>query len=201
MIEFVIELTNAPGSVRIDRSKMKPTQTDYIILAYMRESPLHGYRLVEKMQEEKLDIIASFSVPNIYAALRKLYKNGLIDMEIKRSESRPDQKIYSLTDEGRAHLDGFFKDESVFSQEIRFTSDLVFLLSEKLGMDASAAADSLEKRLDQLMNSLTSVQDALKELQAAAAGSELATEAAFQHQIRFLKHEIDFYRKLIKDLK
>lgn len=201
MIYSVIELTNGPGSVRIQRSKMKPTQTDYIILAYLRENPLHGYRLVEKMQEEKLDLIASFSVPNIYTALRKLHKNGLINMEIKRSESRPDQKVYALTDVGRAQLDGFFEDESVFAQEVRFTSDLVFLLSEKLGVDGSAAANALEKRLEQLMSSLTSVQDALKELQATAAGSELATEAAFQHQIRFLKHEIDFYRKLIKDLK
>jgi len=180
---------------------MKPTLTDYIILAYLLESPLHGYKLVEKMQSEKLDIIASFSIPNIYTALRKLHKNDLVHMEIKRSDTRPDQKIYALTDDGRTLLNNFFEDESISNQEIRFTSDLVFLLAEKSNKDRTATAGAIEKRLNFLIDNLTRAQDALRELQAESAGKPMATETAFQHQIRFLKHEIDFYRKLLKDLK
>jgi DNA-binding PadR family transcriptional regulator len=180
---------------------MAPTQTDYIILAYLAESPEHGYKLVERMKSDNIQLLADFSVPNIYHALRRLHRNGAVAQQIKKNRTRPDQKIYSLTDRGREILSGFLRDNLLYNQRIHFRCDLVFLLRGKLQFGNPETKEALEQRITGLSSDLEAVQGALRDSQITDAGISAASEIAFRHQIRFLKNEIDFYRKLIKELK
>jgi DNA-binding PadR family transcriptional regulator len=179
---------------------MTPSQTDYIILAYLAGGPEHGYRLIERLREDNLDTIAGFSVPNIYQALRKLHARGAVGLKVKRSKSRPDQKIYNITEEGRKLLDGLIQDNSVFAQQIRFRSDLVFTLANKIGLGSDDLRGAVEKRLECLTSELQDIQVAWRTAETAESGASSISEIAMRHQIRFLKNEIDFYRKTLKSL-
>ncbi len=99
---------------------MTPTPTDYIILAYLADGPQHGYSLIEKLTQDNLQSVASFSVPNIYTALRRLYRSGAIGQKIRKIRNRPDQKIYSINESGREILAGFLEDENILRQQTRF---------------------------------------------------------------------------------
>jgi DNA-binding PadR family transcriptional regulator len=180
---------------------MTPTQTDYIILAYLAESPSHGYRLIERMRRDNLQLIVDFSVPNIYHSLRRLHRNGILELKTKKSGIRPDQKIYSMTDQGREILSGFLRDDSLFSQRTHFPSDLAFHLESKLQLGETGIAEAVQRRIDKLSSDLVEVQEALRDSQSARGGVSPIGEIAFRHQIRFLKNEIDFYRKMLKELR
>jgi DNA-binding PadR family transcriptional regulator len=179
---------------------MAPTQTDYIILAYLAEAPEHGYRLVERMKQDNLHLLIDFSVPNVYHALRRLHRNGAIRQEIRKTRGRPDQKIYSLTDRGREILSRFLEDDLLYNQQVRFRHDLIFLFKGKLEVEASETADAVRNRIDRLTADLEAVQAALRDSQTFGEGVSASGEIAFRHQIRFLKSEIDFYRKLLRQL-
>jgi len=179
---------------------MTPSQTDYIILAYLAGGPEHGYRLIERLREDNLDTIVGFSVPNIYQALRKLHAHGAVGLKVKKTKSRPDQKIYSLTETGRELLDGLPQDNAIFAQQIRFRSDLVFTLADKLGLNGDDLRGAVEKRLESLTSELEAIQVTWREAETAERESSPINEIAMRHQIRFLKNEIDFYKKTLKDL-
>jgi DNA-binding PadR family transcriptional regulator len=171
-----------------------------MILAYLAEAPEHGYRLVERMRQDDLQLLSDFSVPNIYHALRKLHRNEAVELRIKKSRARPDQKIYSITQKGREMLAGFLTDDSLHDQRIRFRSDLVLVLERKLGLDPPQVADALTIRIDKLSEALEGVQASLRDSQTVEGGLSPIGEIAFRHQIRFLKSEIDFYRKALREL-
>ncbi|MFH1892328.1 MAG: PadR family transcriptional regulator [Candidatus Zixiibacteriota bacterium] len=180
---------------------MTLTQTDYIILAYLAGGPEHGYRLIERMKEDNLDAIVGFSVPNVYHALRKLHAQGAVGLKVKKNKSRPDQKIYSLNDLGRHVLEGFLEDDLIFGQQIRFRSDMIFPLADKIGIDGAGVKKAIEKRLESLSSDLLEIQDAWREAETAEQKSSPISEIAIRHRIRFLKNEIDFYKKTLKELK
>jgi DNA-binding PadR family transcriptional regulator len=180
---------------------MTPTQTDYIVLAYLSEGPEHGYKLIERMKRENLDSVMAFSVPNIYQSLRRLHRSGAIGLRIKKNKERPDQKVYTITDVGRAILVQALRDNSLIDQQIRFKSDVVFLIADRANADRSATRDAVNARVERLSVELEATQSAFIEAEAVAPGSSGVREIAFRHQIRFLKNEIEFYRKVIKELK
>jgi len=180
---------------------MAPTQTDYIILAYLADGPEHGYRLIERMKMDNLHLIADFSVPTIYHALRRLHRSGAVGLETKKSANRPDQKIYSLTERGKEILDEIAADKGLFDQQNRFRSDILIFLSDKLGLKSKDLSGPVEQRIERLNDDLRRMQEALSASQTADGGISRLGEIAFRHQIRFLKGEIDFYRKLLKELK
>jgi DNA-binding PadR family transcriptional regulator len=179
---------------------MTPSQTDYIILAYLAGGPEHGYRLIERLREDNLDTIAGFSVPNIYQALRKLHAHGAVGLKVKKNKSRPDQKIYNLTEAGRKLLDGLTQDGAIFDQQIRFRSDLVFTLADKLDLSGDDLRGAVEKRLERLASELEQIQVAWRAAETADRDTSPINEIAMRHQIRFLKSELDFYKKTLKDL-
>jgi DNA-binding PadR family transcriptional regulator len=139
-------------------------------------------------------------VPNIYHALRKLHRIGAVALKIRKSRGRPDQKIYSITDMGKEILSGFLKDRSLHDQKIHFRSDLVFVIERKLRLDASEMADAIQSRIESLSGHLENVQSALRDYQTVEGALSPIGEIAFRHQIRFLKNEIDFYRKVKREI-
>jgi DNA-binding PadR family transcriptional regulator len=180
---------------------MTPTQTDYIILAYLAEAPEHGYRLIERMKQDNLQLVSDFSVPNVYHSLRRLHRNGAVELKTRKGTARPDQKVYSLTDLGREMLSRFFEHDPLYNQRTRFRSDLIFALGGKLRFENAEIADAVGRRLESLSADLRDVQTALRDSQSVEGGVSPVAEIALRHQVRFLKNEIDFYRRLLKELK
>ncbi len=180
---------------------MTPTPTDYIVLAYLADGPQYGYKLIEKMTQDNLQSAASFSVPNIYTSLRRLYRSGAIGMKTKKIRNRPDQKIYSINDSGREILAGFLGDKNIHNQKSRFRFDLLFLLADLTNPTAQELSEAVSMRISSLKQDLESIQQDWRDIEASDRGLSRMKEIALRHQIRFLKGEIDFYKKLVRELK
>jgi PadR family transcriptional regulator, regulatory protein PadR len=75
------------------------------LLLLMSQSRTHGYELLERLPpligEERVD------VGNVYRALRALEEDGLVVSEWRADLPGPAKRSYTLTDQGRALLDGW----------------------------------------------------------------------------------------------
>jgi PadR family transcriptional regulator, regulatory protein PadR len=73
------------------------------ILLLLRERPLHGYELIERLPEFAAE--GRIDVGNLYRLLRTLEAEGLVSSEWSAELPGPAKRTYELTPEGRRLLD------------------------------------------------------------------------------------------------
>jgi PadR family transcriptional regulator len=73
------------------------------LLLLLRERPLHGYELIERLPE--LAGEGRIDVGNLYRLLRALEEEGLVTSEWSAELPGPAKRTYELTTEGRRLLD------------------------------------------------------------------------------------------------
>ena len=73
------------------------------LLLLLRERPLHGYELIERLPE--LAGEGRVDVGNLYRLLRALEAEGLVSSEWSADLPGPAKRTYELTDDGRRLLD------------------------------------------------------------------------------------------------
>jgi PadR family transcriptional regulator, regulatory protein AphA len=81
--------------------------TEFAILGLLAEEARSGYD-IKKVVEERLSHFWSESFGHLYPMLRRLHERGLVGQEVERQEGRPDRKVYTITDVGRAALEAWF---------------------------------------------------------------------------------------------
>ena len=73
------------------------------LLLLLRERPLHGYELLERIPE--LGAEGRVDIGNLYRLLRSLEEEGLVTSEWSAELPGPAKRTYELTAEGRRLLD------------------------------------------------------------------------------------------------
>ena len=73
------------------------------LLLLLRERPLHGYELLERLPE--LGVEGRVDIGNVYRLLRSLEQEGLVASEWRDDEPGPAKRVYELTADGRRVLD------------------------------------------------------------------------------------------------
>jgi poly-beta-hydroxybutyrate-responsive repressor len=73
------------------------------LLLLLRERPLHGYELIERLPEVVGE--GRVDVGNLYRLLRALEAEGLVSSEWSAELPGPAKRTYELTEEGRRLLD------------------------------------------------------------------------------------------------
>jgi len=73
------------------------------LLLLLRERPLHGYELLERVSE--LGVEGRVDVGNVYRLLRSLEEEGIVRSEWNRELPGPAKRTYELTPAGRRVLD------------------------------------------------------------------------------------------------
>jgi len=73
------------------------------LLLLLREGPLHGYQLLERLPE--LGVEGRVDIGNLYRLLRALEEEGLVSSEWSAELPGPAKRTYELTADGRRLLD------------------------------------------------------------------------------------------------
>ena len=80
-----------------------PGALEMMILRLLKQRPMHGYALVQRIQEASQDLL-QVEEGSLYPALQRLLKVGLVDAEWGVSATNRRVRIYRLTPEGAKHL-------------------------------------------------------------------------------------------------
>jgi len=77
---------------------------DMLILKVTALRPIHGYAIVQRIQQISRDAL-NVRQGSLYPALYRLEKKGLLEAEWRTTEGGREAKYYSLTKLGRKQLD------------------------------------------------------------------------------------------------
>lgn len=86
-----------------------------IVLALLSIQPAYGYEITAWLRDQGFADIAEGTV---YALLVRVENKGLVDVEKVPSEKGPPRKVYSLNDQGRDHLDEFWRTWSFLTERL-----------------------------------------------------------------------------------
>ena len=86
-----------------------------IVLAILAGRPAYGYEITAWLRENGFSDIAEGT---IYAILVRIEQRGLVDVEKVPSEKGPPRKVYSLNDQGQAHLEDFWRNWGFLSDRL-----------------------------------------------------------------------------------
>lgn len=92
------------GSKARERKDLFPGALEMMILQVLRRQPLHGYALVQHIQQASNDLLR-VEEGSLYPALQRLLKTGCVSARWGVSASGRRVRSYSLTPLGREHLD------------------------------------------------------------------------------------------------
>jgi DNA-binding PadR family transcriptional regulator len=108
----------------------------YVLLGLLDAQPAHGYEL-KAVFEQFLGGTWPLNIGQVYVALGKLERDGLVTSQVVPQEGAPDRKVYELTGAGRTELARWAAEVDVGPVRLRDESFLkVVLLSMR---DPSAA--------------------------------------------------------------
>ena len=75
-----------------------------VILRVLVESPMHGYRLIEILNESGYLIDDKIETGTLYTTLRRLEKKGLLSSYWETQPNEKRRRIYSITVTGEIYL-------------------------------------------------------------------------------------------------
>ncbi len=170
-------------------------RTDLIILAFLSEQAAHGWDIDRQLVEMGADLWAEYSRPNLYYALRKLEREGLIEKE--KAEKRRLRKSFKVTAKGQQALRDSVNLEQLAAGHTFFDFDLLLGFSRQLKSGEVEFLELLKKRQGELESELDRAQEVW---QKAEMNSDVpfGRLAVMRHRIKFLKSEIEFLKWLAK---
>ncbi len=100
---------------------------EYAILGLLRERPMHGYEIARRFAADlDLGLVLPLDMSNVYAMLKDLHEQGLIEGRRETIGLRPPRTVFQLTPDAEAQLLGWLEEPVGRLREVR--SDLLVKL-------------------------------------------------------------------------
>lgn len=100
---------SARGRAIAERAPEAIKGTEAAILGLLCEGPRTGYA-IKRDVEQRLGHFWSESYGHVYPMLERLHAGGLTARSVERQSGRPDRKVHTITEQGRAALAAWFED-------------------------------------------------------------------------------------------
>ncbi len=113
--------------------KTRPA-TEYVLLGSLYSGPRHGYEIINFLRDS-LGQSWYVGTSQLYAVLKRLDKEGLVDSRMEHQETRPSKRIFHLTEGGRDKFLQWVKSPSSHVRDMRveFLAKLYFI--KKYGLE------------------------------------------------------------------
>ncbi len=81
-----------------------PGALEMMVLQILRWQPMHGYALVQHIQQRSKDLL-QVEEGSLYPALQRMLKDGLVKAEWEISQTNRRVRTYNITPKGVKHLE------------------------------------------------------------------------------------------------
>jgi DNA-binding PadR family transcriptional regulator len=163
------------------------------LLALLARGPAHGYELKQDLEQLLGSAYPQPNVGQIYVTLGRLEKQGLIEGEDVEQSSRPNKKVYHLTDNGREALRAWFE-EPEDEPRVRDEFFMKLVLAPMAGVaDRMELINSQRRHYFGIMRNLVELQAGMDRANAPA---RLLVEGAVLH----LQADLDWLERCQEEL-
>jgi PadR family transcriptional regulator, regulatory protein PadR len=94
----------APSSPETGQRDLFPGALEIMILRSVLRRPMHGYALVQHIQQRSNELL-QVEEGSLYPALQRLLRNGLLKADWEISPSHRRVRTYRITPAGKKHLE------------------------------------------------------------------------------------------------
>ena len=173
--------------------------TRLVLLGVLRNEPMHGYRIKQKLHEWHMDFWADVQGGSIYAGLKRLVSDGLIEkVGSSREGNRPVRTTYGITTSGREELRRLLR--SFWTPPTRFARPVDIALQFSLELSREEIEPLLEERLRALENqSLIFRPEFVPEFDDPRRQARVSD--LYDHELRLLAAERDWCEHVLQRLR
>jgi DNA-binding PadR family transcriptional regulator len=173
--------------------------TRVLLLGVLRDGPMHGYAIKQKLAEWHMDFWADVKVGSIYAGLKRLVGDGLLkEVGASQEGNRPVRMTYEITEAGREELRRLLR--AFWTPPGRVARPVDLALQLAAALPASEIEPLLVQRLQALEN-----QAAIFEPPFVPQFDDPATqnrvEDLFDHERRLLAAEREWCEHVLRRLR
>lgn len=165
-----------------------------VILGLLREGPLHGYEIKQRI-EERMGDWTSIAFGSIYYALNRLAGEGLIEAAATEQEGgRPSRTVYRITADGRAHFLRLLREVWAEVERQYYTVDVGLFFADAL--PRGEVEGYLEGRITHLKEAMSNLE---KHRDAEMADERVPrrAEMIFEHTLVHLWAEVAWAEDLL----
>lgn len=170
--------------------------TNLIILALLRDRPMHGYEIQQLIQTSRVDTWANLLSGSIYYALNKMEQEGLIRTEAEERTGARLRKIYAITDSGEEMFQRMVR-ESLTLNPHSVKSDFSLALSWVETVPKEEAIPLLRQNLQQVEETLA-LWKVGREIKGNYGALNVFAEASFDNAMALLQLDIDYLNRIIR---
>jgi DNA-binding PadR family transcriptional regulator len=142
----------------------KLTHAELAILGIIGSKPCYGYEIDKLIEKRKIREWVDIGFSSIYALLKKLEQQELIESELIQEGNTPPRKIYHITDYGKEQLTFFTKSRLSDFFDFRSAFDVALGNIQHLPkMEVVLALREYERKLDEDIENVQSILNILKD--------------------------------------
>ncbi|MFC4866385.1 PadR family transcriptional regulator [Streptomonospora arabica] len=151
----------------------------HTVLGLLENGPAHGYD-IKRAYDERFGIDRPMHYGQVYAALARLLKKGLVEVAATESGAGPERKRYAITDAGVTDLDAWLATPEAPQQYLQSTLYAKVVLALLAGRPA---ADLLDAQRGAHL-------EAMRDLTRRKAGGDLAEILICDHALFHLEADL-----------
>ena len=157
------------------------------ILSFQEAS---GYEIKKEIEEGLFSHFIEASFGSIYPALTQLNAEGLVTLRAEEQTSRPDKKVYAITDAGRASL---AKNIAVIPARDKYKSEFLFEMLFQHLLPHEFLRLAIEKQLTDLNEDLKRIAECRSAEPQQPTGSDFVMgygEAVLSAGVKYLETKL-----------
>jgi PadR family transcriptional regulator, regulatory protein AphA len=118
----------------------------YALLGFLHDNAMTGYELEQIMSRSTSNFWYA-KLSQIYMTLKKLEEEALVESHVEPQEDRPDRRVYTITDAGRADLRAWLADPVIEIDTHKHTLLLKLFFSAQLDKEAILTQLRIQRNL------------------------------------------------------
>ena len=131
--------------------------TDYVLLGVLMVGPKHGYE-IRQFLDESLESKWHIGNSQLYALLKRLEEQRLVESFLKVQAKRPSKRIYSLTPEGKENFFGWIQRPVMHVRNIRIEFIIKLFFINRLALPTGGLV--IQYQIEALTNILEKIRKA-----------------------------------------
>jgi PadR family transcriptional regulator, regulatory protein AphA len=167
------------------------------MLGHVRRREVSGYDL-KKFADDSLGYLWAPSKTQLYVVLRRLVRDGLIEVRDVRQSHRPDKQLYRITTGGRALVREWLEGDEEETDPDRSTFMLKFFFGRQ------ARPEAMRRQLDAFRGAYAQRLAVYEEIERAAAGGsnrDTYTRLALRYGIARAQAAVTWAEAAARDLR
>lgn len=168
------------------------------LLGLICEKPKHAYEVEKDIKDRDMRYWTEISMSSVYKLLNKLEDRGFLSSEIRLTEKNINQKVYSITEEGRMQfidrLKGMLSQWEGPIQPIDIALSNLYLLDRKITIQH---LDSYSDQIDNMQKCYKELEDFLVEEGCNLSNVQLATRRLYM--LKGEKEWVDDFKRRLEN--